>query len=216
MPVAESVTSVWPDGYCLPDDHCRDVLSGSYDVPFSPATPPVILDLGANVGAFVRWAVKRWPGCTIHAYEPQPSNFALLKRTVEIYGAGHEIHLNRLAVADKTGTFRLFKAGINCGEWSFMRTSPDNVSVLVKAIAARDLPKADILKIDTEGAEVMILRSLVSRLHEFSVVMLECHGAPVVNPIKMVLDNSGFALTGENRIAEHRVELRFVKRELLK
>ncbi len=76
---------LWPFEYLrpgLPHDHCADVLNGSYDVPFNPPIAPTILDLGANIGAFTRWAAERWPRCTIHCYEPHPANFALLTETV--------------------------------------------------------------------------------------------------------------------------------------
>jgi FkbM family methyltransferase len=40
----------------------------------------VILDIGANVGSFAAWALKRWPGAHVYCYEPLPNNFALLKK----------------------------------------------------------------------------------------------------------------------------------------
>lgn len=51
---------LWPESFLSPDlgpDHCRDVLEGCYDVPFNHS--PKVIDIGANVGAFARWAKKR-------------------------------------------------------------------------------------------------------------------------------------------------------------
>ena len=42
------------------------------------ATRPVILDIGANVGSFAAWALKRWPGAHVHCYEPLPDNMLVL------------------------------------------------------------------------------------------------------------------------------------------
>ena len=61
--------------------HVQKVLDGEYEVPYE-AILPVILDIGANVGSFAAWALKRWPGCHVHCYEPLPDNFVLLKKNL--------------------------------------------------------------------------------------------------------------------------------------
>ncbi len=208
-------TEIWPADYGLPHpNHCRDVLDGSYDVPFDPPTPPVVLDLGANAGAFVRWAVQRWPGCTVHAYEPQPDNFKLLLRTVAALPAKDKITCHEVAVSDDDSGADLRFDGLNCGEWSL--TSPgDKGRCKVATIDAAKLPKADVLKLDVEGHELIILGVLDARLPEFSAIMMECHADFIVAPIKARLAQHGFTLTGEKTHFQHRVELRFVKTSLL-
>ena len=39
--------------------HVQKVLGGEYDIPYRH-NAPVILDIGANVGSFAAWALKRW------------------------------------------------------------------------------------------------------------------------------------------------------------
>ena len=58
-----------------------EVLAGEYEAGFS-GEGLTILDIGANVGAFSLWADMRWPGSTIHAYEPHPETFRLFQRNV--------------------------------------------------------------------------------------------------------------------------------------
>ena len=210
---------LWPDDYGLHPDHCRDVLEGgSYDVPWSPETPPVILDVGANVGAFTRWAAARWPGCTIHAYEPHPGNFALLKRTIEGLEDDCWFYPYPLAVLDKAGTrtLKFHSEALNCGEWSLNSSGGSKDSVEVRVIPATDLPRADILKLDTEGAEMEILSSLKHRLHEFSAVMMEIHNAAWVDPICDVLQIAGFAVIAKEEKfgSKNRVECKFLKHGL--
>lgn len=209
------VDPLWPASYGLHPDHCRDVLQGvAYDIPYDPPLPPVILDLGANVGAFCRFAVRRWKGAIIHAYEPHPGNFELLKRTREEMLPNENITLHQIAVSDKSGHASLYFSGFNCGEWTLMGISPGakvSGQVEVETISALELPKADILKIDVEGAEVLILGTLKERISEFSAVMLECHAASIVGPIKGMLNRAGFLMTSEKVHSEHRVELCFVK-----
>lgn len=212
--------AAWPKSYGLPENHCRDVLEGSYDVPYNPTTPPVCLDLGANVGAFTRWAVKRWPGAIVHAYEPCPSNFALLEETVNHLGRDVEplVSCYRQAVAGHACRATLQAGEFNCGEWSLMM--PDvagREKVEVDVIAATDLPRADVLKLDVEGAEIAVLAKLdlAKRLPEFSAIMLETHNNAFIALIKEKLAIKGFTLTGEAHPYPNRAELKFVRTDLL-
>lgn len=215
--------SLWPADYIkagVDPRHCDDVLAGCYDVPYHPEKPPVILDIGANVGAFVRWAVPRWPGCVIHCYEPFPTNFELLERTVATIGPEQsEIHINKLAVYDKDAKFMLHVAKSNCGGHSFYNLGEQELgAVEVQAIHAQNLPKADVLKLDVEGSEMAILLALrdVGRLQEFKAIMLEYHSDIAGLAIKQLLTEKGFVVTGDKFHSKDRGELRFVRPEVLK
>lgn len=216
-------TPLWSSEYLhhIAPDHCDDVLVGCYDIPlnFPVEKPPVILDLGANVGAFVRWAVGRWPGCELHCFEPEPKNFALLQRTVAAIPPGQaKIETYNLAVFDRDMKMVLHLATTNCGAHSFFNLGEQGAeSVEVECITAAALPRGDILKLDIEGAEMAVLLALhdVGRLAEFSAIVLEFHSVPVYFAIKQLLAEQGFSLIGEKRHEKHRGELRFVKTNLL-
>jgi len=213
--------AAWPKSYGLHPNHCRDVLEGSYNVPYDPATPPTVIDLGANVGAFTRWAVERWPRCTVHAYEPCPANFKLLQETVSDFDQNDEdidVHLHNVAVAGHACRATLQAGEFNCGEWSLMMPPVEGrEKVEVDVISALELPKADVLKIDTEGCELLILATLDydKRLPEFSAIMLETHSDEYVPIVKANLARAGFTLTGEARPHLNRGELKFVRTDLL-
>ena len=211
--------AAWPASYGLHRDHCRDTMEGAYDVPYNPTTPPVCLDLGANVGAFTRWAGQRWPGCTIHAFEPCPSNFKLLSETVSkmLIGAGR-VTTHQQAVAGHACRALLQAGEFNCGEWSLvMPTVAGREKVEVDVIAATDLPKADVLKLDVEGAEILVLSALTQagRMGEFSAIMMETHNDEFIPAIKARMTKDGFTLTGETRPSPQRAELKFVRADLL-
>src|ERR1017187_9261064 len=54
----------------------EEIYGGEYDLDL--ITPPkTVLDLGANEGAFTAWALERWPGCSITAFEPIAANAEL-------------------------------------------------------------------------------------------------------------------------------------------
>lgn len=211
--------AAWPKSYGLHPNHCRDVLEGSYDVPFNPSTPPIVIDLGANVGAFTRWAVKRWPGCAVHAYEPCPANFKLLTETVhELMDPQANVVLHQKAVAGHACRAPLQAGEFNCGEWSLvMPEVAGRERVEVDVMAAMDLPKADVLKIDTEGCEVAILAALTlaGRIKEFSAILMEVHNPDWVKPICVRLKEAGFTMTGHSSPYPNRDELKFVKSDLI-
>ena len=55
--------------------HIAKIFDGEYNVNYAHPSP-VILDIGANIGGFSRWATHRWAGCEIHCYEPIKRNFS--------------------------------------------------------------------------------------------------------------------------------------------
>jgi hypothetical protein len=84
-------------------------------------------------------------------------------------------------------------------------------------IAATDLPRADVLKLDVEGAEILVLSALTlaGRMSEFSACMMETHNDDFIPAIKARMAADGFTLTGEARPSPQRAELKFVRADLL-
>lgn len=135
----------------------REVFfGGQYDLPPGP-TPRVIVDAGANIGLSVLLFARRFPGAAIHAIEPDRLNLRKLRRNI-----GHlpnvTVHPVAVGATDGWAVFREATAG-----WASSLT--DDGEGLV--VPVRDLARfvrqvadgrADILKLDVEGAEWGILR----------------------------------------------------------
>ena len=69
----------------------------------------VVLDIGANIGYYTLiFARLVGEEGKVFAFEPDPENFALLKKNVEINGY-HNVVLVQKAISNKTGKIRLFK-----------------------------------------------------------------------------------------------------------
>ena len=145
----------------LPDDAIElagDIFSGEYDVPKYQREKPSILDIGANVGAFARWASYRWPDCTVECYEPIKANFSYL---IENTKDNDKINCHNVAIGEVEGRRNMYYGIQNCGQCSFYKTEEQITrGEEVDVIRASTLAYADIVKIDTEGAEVEIIENL--------------------------------------------------------
>ena len=140
---------------------------------------PVVIDLGANCGAFVWFALQRWPGAKALAYEPHPGTFKLLKGNLEDL----PVKVVQAAVVHpKTkNTARLFEgknADTECSlrddiRWPHVSQDLEH-SVEVNLADAADLPPCDVLKVDTEGSEVEILTGY-KYLRDVEVLLVEAH-----------------------------------------
>lgn len=206
---------LWPADYEVPDDHCGDVLRGSYDVPFNPDRHVTILDIGANVGSFTLWAKKRWPNSSVICYEPNPKTFGFLERTIRDNSLSGVLRYNE-GVSNKRGRFNLSTGPHNSGEDSIM-ADYGTTYVPVDIVEASTLPHADIMKIDAEGVERQILEQLDSlgRIREFSAIMVETHSESDSKLVEALALRNDFRVTNRNYMHASRSEMCFVRRDLL-
>ena len=200
----------------LAPNHCADVLAGIYDLPVDFKTPPTILDIGANVGAYCQWASERWPGCQIHAYEPHPDNFEMLEALLRGRPLANVTAINA-AIGRASDRALLYEGRHNCGECSLER-GPEQIdtSVEVTVLDAAVLPVAHIIKIDTEGSEIPIL----DRLDEFDLInipvaySLEYHSAEDRREIDALL--AAYTLISGVIYGPARGVLNFLRTDLIK
>jgi len=213
--MSTKVTHTWPADFGVAPDHCRDVLNGSYDVPFEPHIQPIILDIGANVGAFALWAANRWPGATIYCYEPHPGTFELLKKTCA--SAHFHVTYSKVGISDHDGKAVIKSGPNNCGAASIVMPYTGTKQFKIELMDAAKLPDADILKMDTEGCEALILKRLIdtNRLPKFKAVMMETHGPADQAWIEAEMRKAGFTATKRNQWAANRCELCYVRSDLL-
>lgn len=179
--------------------HLEKTLAGEYDVPVSFTAPPTIIDCGANCGAFSVWAAHKWPDAQIYAYEPHPKTFELLKENTRDY---RRIKIFPWGIGD--AGMRVLNDGTNnCGEMSFyrMRTNDRFTGIHCEVRDPLTLPTADILKIDTEGCEVEILRPLIEAGRRFNIVLLEWHSEELRRQVDSLLsEHHLFASTVEHPV----------------
>jgi FkbM family methyltransferase len=151
--------------------HIEKINNGEYDIPYNHPKP-IILDIGGNIGGFAIWASNKWKNATIYSYEPIKNNFDLLKKNIKDID---NIFAINVAVGSKNEKKEMFYGLNNIGECSFYKgVEQTDKTEIVDVMSGELLPKANIVKIDTEGAEIEILKSMT---FEPEVFLIEYHSA---------------------------------------
>lgn len=144
----------------------------------------VVVDVGANIGAFAVLAAKL--GACVHAYEPESSNAEQLAENV----AGLDVSVYPSAVLGHAAAVRLAPGpgGMHGGGTHIVNGAADpaiaNVAdaeaidqVMVRAIAASGDGRVRLLKLDCEGSEYDIIEGLSDqRLDAVQNIVMEFHG----------------------------------------
>jgi FkbM family methyltransferase len=137
-----------------------------------------IIDIGAHCGAFSYLCARSYPAASILAFEPLTINYDLSVRNTAQFA---NVEVRKCGLSDHDGEMRIFYAPA----WGFAASSSvkshyhseDFELVQVRRAAGQleDAGPVGILKIDTEGHELRILRNLADRLADVSFIFLEVH-----------------------------------------
>ena len=176
------------------------------------AVPPHsdILDIGANVGSFSLYAVARFPGNRVLAFEPDPVNYAQLAKNASFNPDRNLVIVNE-AVGDKSGEARFSndqQVGFTTGGRIVEADAPH--AFTVKMVGIDDLfgrygiRRCGLLKLDCEGAEFPILHAAsLSVLDRIDQMVIEVHAPKLGGEMSMAglaahLEKQGFR-TGRHR-----------------
>ena len=147
----------------------------------------LVLDLGANVGDLTElFALK---GCEVHAFEPEPETFKLLKQRFETYA---NVHLHNAAVGVQDGEAELvvpssFRENPRSASKASSITldrykSPNAIRHNVRVVNIIDFiykcqKPPRLIKFDIEGAELDILEKLQMEnvLSQETMIFVETH-----------------------------------------
>jgi FkbM family methyltransferase len=176
----------------------------------------VVFDVGANLGFYTLLLADRvGPSGRVHAFEPDPLSFEILKRRA----AGRSnVEINQTAVGDHEGRITLFTNRSNRADNrvhpSLGNETAEAVEVPLTTLdtycAARGINRIDAVKMDIQGAEVAALagfRKTLARLQprwmliEFSPEHLRGAGASP-EAFWKVLEELGFEPWGFDESGE--------------
>jgi FkbM family methyltransferase len=140
-------------------------------------------DIGANIGEITLVAAKRLTSGKVLAFEPMPAVFALLSHNVAINNFGC-VTLHNVGLYDRDASLPLYvkrdnpHGTTNHGVTSLFSTGTDRQERSVPLLRfdeiaeASGLERLDIIKIDVEGAEMMVLRGAEVSIRRFRPVMI--------------------------------------------
>ena len=129
-----------------------------------------ILDIGANVGYdTVVFSRSASPSYKVFAFEPDISNFFILRETIKLYKVDRNVVLHNIAVGDKDGTIKLWKNEINHAdnkiiteEYKKTLTTENNIFDIPSVSVDGFLKEYEIatkikfIKIDVQGYELPV------------------------------------------------------------
>jgi len=124
------------------------------------------IDIGANIGLISLYFLSKIPNSTIFAFEPGPHPYKLFSDTIEQNKLEKNIKLFNCALSDKIGKTQFFthvtKHSSGDGFKDTKRAGKTkkievDATTLDKWWYENSKPFIDIIKIDTEGAELLVL-----------------------------------------------------------
>jgi FkbM family methyltransferase len=145
----------------------------------------VVFDIGANRGyytlLFSHLAGKHGQ---VHAFEPVLPTYNQLTTNIAKGKRFNNVHLNHLAVSDKSGAVNLYLPGNddgqaslsthNAGSWKTATTVTTFESQAIRLddyVSLQNLTRLDFVKCDVEGAEMLVLKGMADTLSKYSPML---------------------------------------------
>jgi len=124
-----------------------------------------VADIGANIGYYtLQFARKVGSRGHVYAFEPDPQNFFLLKKNIEVNGYKNVTPV-QMAVSDVSGVIRLYLSSENKGDHRIFESDESRSSVEIQSTLLDDYfrgseNKIDLIKMDVQGAEYRALMGM--------------------------------------------------------
>lgn len=143
----------------------------------------VVIDIGANIGISTLYLADLFPNARLFAFEPDPDNFQLLIKNTQALGRvtcmpyalgqlNSEVKLYNFGNSNNYSDFSLYEEGKDITNWKKVQCR--HAGAVMKELG---LVMVDFIKIDTEGAEWEILKSMGDEfISSTKLIMGELHG----------------------------------------
>ena len=141
-------------------------VDGCYDQPILASSEPIIIDIGANTGLFMIRMKQLYPKSKVFCYEPFPPNYYQLKRNV-LLSRLENVEIFKMGVGGTEREEKLYVHRKNIGGHSIYKNQTGGSKfVEIKLIDVKNVlsslegKNCDLMKIDVEGAELEIIKSI--------------------------------------------------------
>jgi FkbM family methyltransferase len=177
--------------------------------------PPggVFVDVGANAGDFSLWACRvGGPTARVLAVEAEPGNVSWLRRTVERNGLADQVTVVHAAASEsdgevellvtaKHGTHSIVENELHSTFEAFRPLRRELVPArrLDDLVEAAGLTSVDVVKIDVEGAELLVLRGATRLLAGDApmTLLIDLHFGVDLDEVTALLQDRGFSIRRE-------------------
>ena len=191
----------------MPED--KGIWTGTYENAFASKLAAAVIpgtvafDIGSWHGFFA--GVMAAQGASeVHVFEPLPANQERLQHLVEL-NPGLKITLHSCALGDRDTEMDLVvmpeTSMAKLQSSSFQSTVQPRFRVQVPVrsldsmIAREALPPPSLMKIDVEGAEVMVLRGAVGVLRRSRPeLFIEVHSSALLTDCRNLLESEGYSV----------------------
>lgn len=188
-------------------------LSDEYE--FLTQNPtPYILDCGSHIGLSVLFFKEKYPQARIVAFEPDPVNFNLLNKNINVNRVDY-VSTHNLAISGRDGYVSLYgefnasnpRASGNSIVQSWANPGSDMIEVETVKLSKFINQPVDFLKLDIEGAESDVLPEITPKLHWVEALCIEFHAVnndDVQNlpKIETLLKEYGFTVEIKKKILD--------------
>lgn len=197
----------------------NDIFAGT-TYPIVPAVSGVktVVDVGANVGAASVYLATAYPDARVYALEPGASPLSLLRRNVaslpnvKVFPFG--LHSSEKRVTLFHGRTDSVESSLSSTTRTITESEQIRVVEASRFLSDQGITQIDVLKVDTEGCEVPILRSLKAYLPDVKVLYVEYHSERDRRLIDEMLAETHVLWRGHIHFA-YRGEFCYLKRDLV-
>ncbi|PSB04098.1 FkbM family methyltransferase [Merismopedia glauca] len=171
----------------------------------------VMLDVGAHHGIYtliVAYELKKrgWKG-TIHCFEPDPQNFALLSHNVRENGLEDYAILHNQAVADTIGKQQFLSSNDNSGNFLIEGSEEyiDNGKIPTQEVDVttldtwhNQLSHVNLIKMDIQGGEPLALKGAANIIKQYkpNIVVEAVPGWSSTPKTTQILEEYGYSIYG--------------------
>ena len=141
----------------------------------------VVFDIGTNIG-YVALKLAKQVGDSgkVYGFEPDPVNFKKAYRNItELNTWCTNVHIENMGLGDKKGQFKLYAIEegnngmhqVRNDDLTGVNFSTITIEVIDEYIVNNNIPGPQLIKIDTEGYEMNILRGSIKTLQTYRPVL---------------------------------------------
>jgi FkbM family methyltransferase len=166
-------------------EHIYDSIPG-----FCPHDAECVIDVGANIGSFCLYQTMKKRAKLLIAYEPSVTVSQRLIRNLELNGVKN-VRVINAAVGESCGEAEFIELGMSINsrvaQGGERGTSLVKTLTLDSSIESLGLRTVGLLKIDTEGYEIQVLKGAPMTLSRTERVVIEIHRELDRNEIQNLL-----------------------------